>query len=448
MTDATPNGNGQAPRQHTLAGSATISGKGLFTGAPVTATIRPADPDEGFTFVRTDLPGAKPVPGRIEFVVRRPRHTTLQRGEAVVETVEHCLSALAGMGVHNAMIEVDGPELPSGDGSARPFVEAIATAGVAEQDAPLRPIVVEEPITIREGDAMVAAMPSAREGMDLLYDLDYGEESPIGRQIHAVSLDPDTYVDRIAPARTFALLEEARAMRERGLFRHVSPEEVLVIGDQGPVDNAFRFSDEPVRHKLLDLIGDLALAGRPIQGRILASKSGHALNHRLARELADLSKAREAGRAGVPAPALDIRQIMRLLPHRYPMVLIDRVLEIEGDRRAVGVKNVSMNEPFFQGHYPGAPIMPGVLIVEAMSQLAGLMLSQKLERTGKVAVLLSLDRVKLRRPVTPGDQLVLETESMRATSRFGDVQCRAFVGGQLAAEARVKFMMVDAEQDQ
>ncbi|RMH30375.1 MAG: UDP-3-O-[3-hydroxymyristoyl] N-acetylglucosamine deacetylase [Planctomycetota bacterium] len=441
MPDAPP------ANQRTLAGAATISGRGLFTGEPVTATLRPAEPDTGFVFVRTDLPGAKPVPGRVEYVVSKPRHTALQRGEAVIETTEHCLSGLVGMGVDNAVIELDAPELPSGDGSATPFVEAVAAAGVVEQPAPRRPLVITEPITVRDGDAMIAAMPTAGDGMDLLYDLDYGEDAPIGRQIHAYTLESETYRARIAPARTFAMRHEAEAMRDQGLFEHVSLKDVLVIGEHGPIENAYRFDDEPVRHKLLDLIGDLALVGRPIRGRILASKSGHALNQRLARALIDLDRAETHSGDHLPAPAMDIRQIMRLLPHRYPMVLVDRVLEMDGDRRAVGIKNVSVNEPFFQGHYPGSPIMPGVLIVEAMSQLSGLMLSQKLERTGKVAVLLSLDKVKIRRPVVPGDQLVMESECIRATTRFGDVDCRAFVAGKLVAQARVRFMMVDAEQD-
>jgi len=440
MADATT-------RQRTLDGAATISGRGLFTGEPVTATLRPADPDTGYVFVRTDLPGAKPIPGRVEYVVAKPRHTALQRGEASVETTEHCLSGLVGMGVDNAIIELDATELPSGDGSATPFVEAIAAAGVVKQNQPRRPIIVTEPITVRDGDAMIAAMPTAGEGMDLLYDLDYGSDAPIGRQIHAYTLETETYRSRIAPARTFAMRHEAEDMRKKGLFEHVSLKDVLVIGDSGPIDNAYRFEDEPVRHKLLDLIGDLALVGRPIKGRILASKSGHALNQRLARALLEMDRGANGRHHRLPAPAMDIRQILRLLPHRYPMVLVDRVLEMEGDRRAVGVKNVSVNEPFFQGHYPGAPIMPGVLIVEAMSQLSGLMLSQKLERTGKVAVLLSLDGVKLRRPVVPGDQLVMESECIRATGRFGDVRCRAYVAGKLVAEAQVRFMMVDAEQD-
>jgi len=435
------------PKQRTLAGAATISGKGLFTGVPVTATLRPAEPDTGFVFVRTDLPGAKPIPGRVEYVVPSPRHTTLARGEARVETTEHCLSGLVGMGVDNAIIELDASELPSGDGSASAFVEAVAAAGLIEQDTLRRPIIVTEPITLRDGDAMIAAMPTTGEGMDLLYDLDYGAQTPIGRQIHAYTLDPDTYRDRIAPARTFSLRHEAEEARDSGKFEHVSLKDVLVIDKDGPIQNTYRFEDEPVRHKLLDLIGDLALVGRPISARILASKSGHSLNQKLARELVELARRVSDQDLRSPAPAMDIRQIMRYLPHRYPMVLVDRVLEIEGDRRAVGVKNVSINEPFFQGHYPGAPIMPGVLIVEAMSQLSGLMLSQKLERTGKVAVLISLDNVKLRRPVVPGDQLIIESEVIRATSRFGDVESRSFVAGKLVAQARIRFMMVDAEQD-
>lgn len=408
-------------------------------------TIRPAEAGEGVRFVRTDLPGLPEIPALVEHVVPRPRRTALQAGEAVVETVEHCLSALAGLGVDNARIEIDAPETPAVDGSASPFVAAIQNAGLVEQDEERNPLVVREPIMIREGDATIAAFPNAGACMDLLFDLDYGGRGPIGRQIHAFTLESQSYVEKIAPARTFALLEEAESMREHGLCAHLTPRDMLVLGDAGPIDNALRFDDEPVRHKLLDLIGDLSLVGRPVHARIVASRSGHALNHRLAQAMLEQEQAEAAHE--LQAPAMDIRQVLRLLPHRYPMVLIDRVVEIEGDKRAVGIKNVSVNEPFFQGHYPGAPIMPGVLIVEAMSQLAGLMLSQKLERAGKIAVLLSLDRVKLRKSVTPGDQLVIETQALRASSRFGDVDARAFVAGRLVAEAKIKFMMVDAEQE-
>lgn len=433
-------------RQHTIAAATTISGRGLFSGAPATLTIRPADAGEGVRFARTDLPGDPEIPATVAHVLDRPRRTALQAGDAVVETVEHCLSALAGLGVDNARIELDAEEAPAVDGSAAPFVEAIRNAGLQEQDEPRDPLVVREPIMLREGDATIAAFPNAGACMDLLFDLDYNGRGPIGRQIHAFTLDPQSYVDKIAPARTFALLEEAEAMREHGLCAHLTPRDMLVLGEAGPIDNTLRFEDEPVRHKLLDLIGDLSLVGRPVHARIVASRSGHALNHRMARAMLEQEQAEEVRQ--IQKPAMNIREVLRLLPHRYPMVLIDRVLEMEGDRRAVGVKNVSFNEPFFEGHFPGSPMMPGVLIVEAMGQLAGLMLSQKLERAGKIAVLTSLDRVKLRRSVTPGDQLVIEANAVRASSRFGDVEARAFVSGRLVAEARIKFVMVDADQEQ
>jgi len=433
-------------RQHTIAASTTISGRGLFSGAPATLTIRPAEPGQGVRFARTDLPGDPEIPAAVAYVVDRPRRTALQAGDAVVETVEHCLSALAGLGVDNARIELDAEEAPAVDGSAAPFVEAIRNAGLREQDEQRDPLVLREPIMLREGDATIAAFPNAGACMDLLFDLDYNGRGPIGRQIHAFTLDPQSYVDKIAPARTFALLEEAEAMREHGLCAHLTPRDMLVLGEAGPIDNTLRFEDEPVRHKLLDLIGDLSLVGRPVHARIVASRSGHTLNHRMARAMLEQEQAEETRQ--IQKPAMNIREVLRLLPHRYPMVLIDRVLEMEGDRRAVGVKNVSFNEPFFEGHFPGSPMMPGVLIVEAMGQLAGLMLSQKLERAGKIAVLTSLDRVKLRRSVTPGDQLVIEANAVRASSRFGDVEARAFVSGRLVAEARIKFVMVDADQEQ
>lgn len=492
--------------QRTLAADAAIRGVGLFSGQPVTVTLRPAPADHGVVFRRTDLPGSPSIPARVDFIVDRPRRTALRapgpavgsdepgaptdQPQAVVETVEHLLSALAGLGVDNALIDVDAGELPIGDGSALPFVEAIDRAGIADLEAARRPLIVTEPVTVRSpsglpdgGEAVIFAVPNESPSLELAYDLDYGLGATLERQFTAFTLRreelepvgpahrhaPGTngsalahtrvtdapFARQIAPARSFALLAEAQALRARGLFAHVTPREMLVIGEDGPVDNAYRFDDEPVRHKLLDLLGDLALVGRPIQGRIYASRSGHALNHRMARALVEQARRTEGTRrrpAGVGpaegatrAPAMDCRDVLRLLPHRFPMALVDRVIEIDQDRRAVGIKNVTINEPFFQGHYPGSPIMPGVLIVEAMSQLAGLMLSQKLERTGKIAVLLSMDRVKLRKPVVPGDQLVMETEVIKASERFGDVQCKARVDGRLVAEARVKFMMVDAE---
>lgn len=433
-------------QQCTVKGAASVSGLGLFTAAEVRATIHPAQAGTGIRFRRVDLESNPEIPATVEHVVEAPRRTVLRAGDASIETVEHCMGALAGLGIDNAIIDVNGPELPACDGSASAFVDAIRAAGILEQDAPRDPIVISEPITVRDGESTLAALPSESATMELMYILDYGAGSPLGRQVDSFSLDDGTFADRIAPARTFSTAHEARAARQMGLFKHVSPRDMLVIDENGPVDNAYRFENEPVRHKLLDMLGDLTLLGRPMHGRLVGFRSGHSLNHKLARAIIESTRRGAHQIREMADPAMEIGSIMRLLPHRYPMILIDRVIEIEGDTRAVGVKNVTINEPFFQGHYPGTPIMPGVLIVEAMCQLAGLMLSHKLERTGKIAVLLSMDKVRLRRPVTPGDQLVIETEALKAGARYGDVQCRGYVSGVLVAEARVKFMMVDAEK--
>ncbi|MFU8828405.1 MAG: UDP-3-O-acyl-N-acetylglucosamine deacetylase [Phycisphaerales bacterium] len=443
---------GSLDRQHTIAEAVTISGVGLFTGVPTSATLRPAPEGHGIVFVRSDLEGSPSIAARVEHVTERPRRTTLKRGETSIEMVEHCMAALAGAAIDNCVVEVDGPELPAGDGSALLFTEAIDRVGLIEQAATRNYLVVDTPVTVREGDATVAALPIDTPSLELLYVLDYGDQSPIRRQVHSATISPDEFRTSIAPARTFSTQQEAEVMRSKGLFAHLTPKDMLVLGPGGPIDNTLRFEDEPVRHKVLDLLGDIHLTGRPILGRIVAHRAGHKLNHKLARELLDHARQTEHGRAGsghsraITQPAMDIRSILRILPHRYPMVLIDRVLEMEPDQRAVGIKNVTINEPFFQGHYPGQPLMPGVLIVEAMCQLAALMLSQKLERIGKVGVLLSMDTVKLRKPVVPGDQLVIEVDALRTSTRYGDVQCRGFVGGDLAAEARVKFMMIDAER--
>jgi UDP-3-O-[3-hydroxymyristoyl] N-acetylglucosamine deacetylase/3-hydroxyacyl-[acyl-carrier-protein] dehydratase len=435
----------EAPQQQTLKAEALVRGFGLFSGVNVSARIRPAEPDTGIVFRRADLPGAPEVPAVVDFVIELPRRTVLKRGEASVELVEHCLSALAGLGVDNAIVEVTGPELPAGDGSASIFVDAIRAAGIIGQHMPREPLVIREPVTVRDDHAVVTALPAEGAESEFLYVLDYGPGSPLGRQVHSFTLTPTAYIEQIAPARTFSTLPEARAAWDRGFFKHLSPKEMLVIGEKGPVDNAYRFEHEPARHKLLDLVGDLALVGRPLKGRIVAVRSGHALNHRLARELVSRFRPAALRPTTSAEPVMDIRAILDLLPHRYPMVLVDRVLELEPDRRAIGVKNVTINEPFFQGHYPGAPMMPGVLIIEAMCQLAGLMLHRSLDRAGKVGVLLSLDDVRWRKAVTPGDQIYLETRTIRSTARFGEVQCRALVEGHVVAEARAKFMMIDAK---
>ncbi|MAJ46514.1 MAG: hypothetical protein CBC35_04310 [Planctomycetes bacterium TMED75] len=436
------------PRQHTVADSVRIEGLGLLLGQPATVIIKPAPEETGIVFERVDVDPPVRIPAIGDRIVERAQRTTLKSGETTIETVEHCMSALAGLAVDNAIIELSGPELPCGDGSAQLFVDPILKVGLEKQSAPRRVFKLREPIVIEEDGKMISAVPSDDPGTRIVFDLDYGENSDrIPRQTVSFNAEDGSYASQIAPARTYSLREEAEALWERGMCRHLTPKEVLVIGEDGPIENSLRFEDEHARHKVLDALGDLYLAGRPIQCRILGYRSGHSLNRLLVMKIRQQMAQEDRRNLLIEGKAMDARAIQKLMPHRFPMLLVDRLLHLDGDRKAIGVKNVTINEPFFQGHYPGTPIMPGVLIVEAMAQMGGLLMSRKLEHTGKIAVLLSLDKVKLRRPVVPGDQLVLEAESIRATSRTGNLRCHALVGDKTVAEAQIKFMMVDAESE-
>ncbi len=439
-------------RQRTLSREATFEGPGLFSGEHAALTFGPAAPDSGIMFVREQDGKVATIPALVGNVLKRPRRTCLRNGTLFVETIEHCMAALSGMGIDNAVVKVSGGrigELPGGDGSSRAFVEAIQEAGIVEQDVDQKPLIIRKPLQVSLEGATLAALPGPTDHLEIIYEFE--AEAPVGRQIASFRLgNPgdesfDDFVSQLAPARTFVFEHEAKELRARGLGKHLTPKELLVIAPEGPVDNQFRFPDECARHKLLDLVGDLFLVGRPIRGRIVANRSGHALNHLLARKL--LEQEESFGRQALlhRDAHMDIRRIQRILPHRYPMLLVDRVIEVVGDHKAVGIKNVTFNDIFFQGHYPGTPIMPGVLIVEAMAQLGGLLLSQKLEHTGKLAILLSMDKVKMRHPVVPGDQLILEAITVRVKSRTGHLRCKAFVEDKLACEADVKFMLVDAE---
>jgi UDP-3-O-[3-hydroxymyristoyl] N-acetylglucosamine deacetylase/3-hydroxyacyl-[acyl-carrier-protein] dehydratase len=431
--------------QQTIEKPAEIRGRGLFTGEEVTVRFKPAAADAGIVFVRNDGPVPAQIRALVANVTKRARRTSLRNGTLAIETVEHCLAALHGLGVDNIEVELTGGEMPGGDGSSQLFVDAIRQAGIKPLEASRRPLIIQETIRVTEGDAELIAVPSESEGLDILYDLDYGSEGLVPRQILAVRLSEETFCKEIATARTFLFEEEAKQFQAAGLGQHLTYNDVVVIGPQGIIGNEFRFSDECVRHKVLDLIGDLCLAGRPIQGKIIARKSGHALNHELVRRLLEVGERCERRNLIRSSGAIDAQQLRRILPHRYPFLMIDRVLELDGDRRAIGVKNVSINEPFFQGHYPSQPIMPGVLIIEAMAQLGGILLAQKLEHTGKIAVLLSMDNVKFRHSVLPGDQLILEAETIRVKARTGHVRCSAHVNDELVSQAEIKFMMVDAD---
>jgi UDP-3-O-[3-hydroxymyristoyl] N-acetylglucosamine deacetylase/3-hydroxyacyl-[acyl-carrier-protein] dehydratase len=433
-------------RQKTISREVSFAGPGLFSGEDATLTIAPAGADAGITFVREQDGKVAHIPALVANVMKRPRRTCLKNGTLFVETIEHCMAALSGLGIDNAIVKVSGGttgEIPGGDGSSEPFVRAIQEAGVIEQDAPLSPLVIKKPIQVTDRDATIAALPGPTDRLEIIYDFE--APAPVGRQVFAFHLGDDDFVKQLAPARTFVFEQEVQDLRSRGFGKHLTPKDFLVIAPGGPLENEFRFADECARHKVLDLVGDLYLLGRPIRGRIVAHKSGHALNHQLVRRLIEVHENNARESLVHREAALDIRRIQRILPHRYPMLLVDRVLEIQGDQKAIGIKNVTFNDIFFQGHYPGTPIMPGVLIVEAMAQLGGLLLSQKLEHTGKLAVLLSMDKVKMRHPVVPGDQLILEATTVRVKSRTGHVRCKAFVEDKLACEADIKFMLVDAE---
>ncbi len=432
--------------QQTIERPVEITGPGLFTGEEVTLRFAPAPPDTGVVFIRNDQKPPIEIPARVENVAKRLRRTSIRNGTVQIETIEHCMSALAGLGIDNVRVELTGNEVPGLDGSCLPFVEKLKEAGIAPQDRPRQVFRIPDMVRVSDGESYVMATPGGDEDvLEIIYDLNYSDTPSIGQQVFKVRLTPEEFEKQIAGARTFVLQKEADQFRAAGLGTHLTLQDILVFGEDGPIDNPLRFPDECVRHKIQDVIGDLYLFGRFLSGTIFARQSGHALNHELVRRLHELAAAQELTSRLKSEPVFDIRQIQRILPHRYPFLMVDRVVELEPGKRAVGLKNVSANEEFFAGHYPGQPIMPGVLIIEAMAQLGGILLSQELEHTGKVAVLLSLDRVKFRRPVMPGDQLVLEATARRVKSRTGHVAGRAHVGNEIVAEADIKFMMVDAD---
>ncbi|MFQ5490996.1 MAG: UDP-3-O-acyl-N-acetylglucosamine deacetylase [Phycisphaerae bacterium] len=433
--------------QRTIAKTVELEGRGLFTGSPAIVRFHPAEAGSGITFMRTDQPQPVRIQARVENVTKRARRTSLRNGTVSIETVEHVLSACLGMQVDNLLIELSGDEVPAADGSCMPFVEKLQEAGFDDQEGPRQAYTITDTMRVVEGDCELVALPPLNEDvhrLEIHYDLDYGTGGPIGRQRYSVIVSPDIFVREIAPARTFVLKREADQLLASGLGTHLTYEDILVFGEDGPIENELRFADECVRHKILDLIGDMYLLGRPIIGRIYARKSGHALNHSLVRAFRQRIEENERARMLVAKPDLDVRQVQRTLPHRYPFLMVDRIVELQGTERAVGIKNITINEPYFQGHYPGQPIMPGVLIIEAMAQMGGILLSQELEHKGKVAVLLSLDKVKFRRTVGPGDQLVLIAETIRVKSRSGHVRTLAKVGGDVVAEAIIKFVLTDA----
>lgn len=432
--------------QRTLRSAVEYRGTGLHSGKEIRITVRPAEAGSGVLFVRTDLEDKPMVRAIGPNMKARQRRTCIQDGRAEVYTCEHLLAAMYALGIDNALVEIDGEEVPGLDGSSLEFYRALRDAGVVEMRAP-RPIyAVKQPIYVRDGAASIVALPGSGR-LTIEYHLDYAPRNgsmPAQRQLVQFELSPENFERDIAPARTFVMEHEVEALRAAGLGKGANAENTLVMGPNGPHGNTLRWDDELARHKILDLIGDLANVGLDLDAHIIAMRSGHGLNMALVQRILE-EREREQEQGEVHSDTgLDIRQILKLLPHRYPFLLIDRVIELDGFQRAVAIKNVTINEPFFQGHWPEQPIMPGVLQLEAMAQLAGVLLLRKLENTGKLAVLWSIDKVKLRGAVVPGDQLRIEVETIRARPQVGHVRARGKVGGRLVAEAELKFTLVDA----
>lgn len=430
-------------KQRTLAASARLTGTSLHTGEQVTLTLHPAPAGHGYKFRRKDLPDEPTIEAHVSHVRQVERATTLVEGNAKIHTVEHVLSALAGLGVDNALIEMDANEPPIGDGSAAAYVATIRQAGIVEQDAARIAFAPEDPIHIETKDgSILTVIPDEK------FRISCTQVGPEGRFTQYLSLEitPETYEKEIAPARTFVFYEDVKPLMDKGLIRGGSLENAIVArGDSVLSKEPLRFPDEFVRHKILDIIGDLALAGRGLRGHVIAVKPGHGPNAELTRALV---KGFRAVTAAAPRPVvanagtLDINQIMAILPHRYPFLLVDRVIEL-GDLHAVGTKSVTINEPFFQGHFPGHPVMPGVLQVEAMAQVASIVMMQRTENAGKIGYFMSADEVKFRKPVVPGDTLFIHCDMLSAKKRLGKAACKCLVNGEVVSEGVLLFGIVD-----
>ena len=451
--------------QKTIRESVSIKGKGLHTGYEVNITFCPAPENHGYKFQRVDLEGKPIISADADNVVETSRGTVLEENGVRIHTVEHMLSALVGLEIDNLLIEMSGPEAPILDGSSIKYVEAIKSVGIVEQNAERNFYVIKHRTVFRdeENNIELVAYPDDQFSVDVMVDYN---SKVLGHQYASYHPSHD-YEKEIAPSRTFVFFHELEILLKNNLIKggdlqnaivilenEVPQEELDRMADlfnkphvkvkEGILNNIdLRFSNEPARHKLLDIIGDLALIGQPIKGKIVASRPGHYANTQLAKIIKDNIK-KELSRIAIPEynpnekPLYDINQIKKLLPHRYPFLLIDKILRID-EKSIIGVKNVTMNESFFQGHFPNDPIMPGVLQVEAMAQIGGiLVLSQVEDPENYQTLFLKIDKVKFKRKVIPGDTIIFRLELLSPIRRglvnmFG----QAFVGDNLVIEGEL-----------
>lgn len=421
--------------QQTIASPFDIEGHGIHTGEAVRTTIRPAPEDSGVRFRRVDLEGCPEIRATTDAVHSVEWETALRSGEAIVRAVEHVLAAVHGLGIDNVVIDVDGPEPPALDGSAAPWCERLLAAGIVEQGVQARRVSLDTPLHVEAGDATYTILPY--DGYRVSGGIDFAHPA-IGRQYASVEIVPESFCAEIAGARTFGLASWKTDLQERGLALGTSIDNTVVLAEDRLEDGCeLRYPDEFVRHKILDVVGDLSLVGARLSCHVVAERPGHRGNVAVATRLRERLKGEEGS-------GLNITEILEFLPHRYPMLLVDRVLDIEKGRRIVGIKNVTINEPFFSGHFPGNPIMPGVLIIEALAQCGGLLLMSEIENhQDKVVYFMSLDDVKFRRPVTPGDQLRLELEVLRLRGRVCKLKGVALVEGKVVAEATITAQIAD-----
>ncbi len=420
--------------RRTIGREVSLKGIGLHLGQPCTLSFRPGRVGEGIVFVRSDLPGSPRIMAVVDAAIETERRTQLGEGIEAIDTVEHVLAAVAGHRLDDLAILLDGPEPPIMDGSAGPFFRALADAGIVTNGGRVDMLTVRESFVVEVGDSRYEVAPAVGLHVDVRIDFPH---PLIGSQRIALELGSDTFERELADARTFGFASEVEALRSRGLIRGGSTQNAVVLDDTGVIENTLRWPDEFVRHKALDCIGDLVLTGRQLNAHITAYRPSHRATMALVRELVKHSKS-------AAVRQLDIQQIMELIPHRYPMLLVDRVLDYEEGKSIRALKNVTYNEQFFQGHFPGLAVMPGVLIVEAMAQVGGILVFMGLSRPEqKVVLFTAADGIKWRRSVRPGDQLIMELRVIHMRGPYVHMHGVAKVDGKIACECDMAATLRD-----